>query len=199
MNAQQPTRHNGSPLVADRLTRIIILGTFPSRESLSRREYYANPRNHFWSVLGQALTIDLLQMNYNRRIESLLDLHIGLWDTVESCERSGSLDKSIRNPKFNDLKTTALLAPNLRLLVFNGSKAASYYKGSLNIPHVTAPSTSSANTHMSIAKKTSHWRKILQPILIPQKHHPRLRGRCSHEIKTKRFFNTDSVPAYTAH
>jgi hypothetical protein len=29
-------------------TRILILGTVPSEKSLTRGEYYANPRNQFW-------------------------------------------------------------------------------------------------------------------------------------------------------
>jgi TDG/mug DNA glycosylase family protein len=38
--------------VSDGNTRALILGTMPSAESLRCGEYYANPRNSFWTIMG---------------------------------------------------------------------------------------------------------------------------------------------------
>lgn len=42
-----------SPVISP-TARILILGTIPGEESLTRNEYYASPRNQFWRVM-QAL------------------------------------------------------------------------------------------------------------------------------------------------
>ena len=32
--------------------KILILGTFPSENSLEKKEYYSNPSNRFWKVIS---------------------------------------------------------------------------------------------------------------------------------------------------
>ena len=43
-----------SPLLSPDI-HTIILGSFPSRESLAARQYYAHPRNQFWKLLSAVL------------------------------------------------------------------------------------------------------------------------------------------------
>jgi hypoxanthine-DNA glycosylase len=40
----------GFPPVVDDAARLLILGSFPSVQSLSARQYYGNPRNAFWPI-----------------------------------------------------------------------------------------------------------------------------------------------------
>lgn len=66
---------------------------------------------------------------YEKRKQLLLDNKISLWDILESCERDGNSDRTIKNEQLNDLETYLKLpSPRLEKFAFNGQKAYSYYK-----------------------------------------------------------------------
>ena len=46
---------------------------------------------------------------YEKRKQLLLDNKISLWDILESCERDGNSDRTIKNEQLNDLVTTPRL------------------------------------------------------------------------------------------
>ena len=104
------TRLTGlAPLVSDE-TVVLILGSFPGGQSLARRQYYAHPQNHFWPLLEaiwpaspHADCVD----RYEIRSKWLLARGLGLWDVYAECEREGSLDANIRDPRVNDLAAQA--------------------------------------------------------------------------------------------
>ena len=52
------------PPVADERTRLLVLGSLPGEESLARSQYYANPRNHFWRLIGAVAGLDLAALPY---------------------------------------------------------------------------------------------------------------------------------------
>ncbi|HYG46462.1 MAG TPA: DNA-deoxyinosine glycosylase [Allosphingosinicella sp.] len=151
------------PPVADARTRLLVLGSLPGEESLARSQYYANPRNHFWRLIGAVIGVDLLPFAYEARLEALLEAGVGLWDTVGSATRRGSLDGAIRGHSANDLTTLAASLPSLRAVGFNGGKSAS-----IGLPQLAArtdlaliplPSSSPAYTR-SFEEKLAEWMKL---------------------------------------
>lgn len=116
-----------APVIDDRAT-ILILGSFPSAQSLAVQQYYANPRNAFWSIVGEMYGFDCTTM-YSRRIAALQRHGVGLWDVLHACRRVGSLDSAI-DPKslvFNDFASLYAKYPAIQRVYFNGAKAASLY------------------------------------------------------------------------
>ena len=73
---------------------MLVLGSMPSVLSLRAGEYYANPRNAFWPVIGELLGWRS-RLAYEDRASRLREARIALWDVLQSGEREGSLDSSI--------------------------------------------------------------------------------------------------------
>jgi hypothetical protein len=48
----------GLPPLHGELPDVLILSSFPSRQSLEKKEYYGNPMNHFWHILEASFSID---------------------------------------------------------------------------------------------------------------------------------------------
>ena len=157
------------PPVVDSRTRLLVLGSLPGEESLARRQYYANPRNHFWRLIGAVAGLDLVPLPYEARLEALLAAGIGLWDTVGSATRRGSLDGAIRLDCANDLAALAEGLPALRAVGFNGGKSASLglprLAGRTDLALIPLPSSSPAYTR-PFEEKLAAWMR-LAPFLSP--------------------------------
>lgn len=117
-------RKSAFGLVADAQTRLLVLGSLPGQRSLDMQQYYANPGNGFWSLMGLVTGEDLRALPYERRLTALLAHGIGLWDVVADARRQGSLDSAIREPALRDLATVASTLPALRAIAFNGGTAS---------------------------------------------------------------------------
>jgi hypoxanthine-DNA glycosylase len=141
---------------------VIILGSFPSRQSLLKNEYYGNPRNNFWQITEALFSLDR-HLPYQVRTSRLMDHRIALWDVICTCSREGSADARIRSPVFNDLAGFLESFPSLHLVALNGSSAGRYYHQlnlSSSVPAVVLPSTSPANTRYSLDEKIRRWEII---------------------------------------
>lgn len=152
----------GLPPVRGTSTEVVILGSFPSHQSLQHHEYYGNPQNHFWKIVETLFHIDC-HLPYGERITRLTDHRIALWDVVSTCCRQGSADSRIRSPVFNDLSGFFGSCPSLRLVVLNGSTAGRYFammKITVPVPVAVLPSTSPANTRFSLNEKIRRWEII---------------------------------------
>ena len=150
------------PPVRGQSTEVVILGSFPSRQSLLYHEYYGNPQNHFWKIIEALFQIDR-HLPYNVRTSRLTDQRIALWDVISTCSRQGSADARIHAPVFNDLHGFFGSCPSLRLVVLNGSTAGRYFAMlniSLPVPVVVLPSTSPANTRFVLGEKVRRWEII---------------------------------------
>ena len=138
---------------------VLILGSFPGRQSLLKKEYYGNPQNHFWHIIETLYAIDR-HLPYSVRISRLTEHRIALWDVLSGCCRAGSADNRIRDPVFNDLAGFQNSHPALRLIVLNGSTAGRYYHQmarSSSLPAIILPSTSTANARVTLAEKVRAW------------------------------------------
>ena len=150
----------GLPPIINDESRVLVLGSMPGRESLERRQYYANPRNQFWAIVSEVIG-EKIPLEYDGKIAFLLRHHIALWDVLSSCERTGSSDNSIRNAVANDFSKIFKANKSLRLVVFNGSRAESLWKKHvrLNPPplgFIRLPSTSTALAR-PFEEKLSAW------------------------------------------
>lgn len=163
-----PVRLVGLPPVISATTALLVLGSFPGAASLAAGQYYAHPRNQFWTIL-QAIWPDthreMVTQCYEKRIEWLLAHGVGLWDVYASCERVGSLDTAIRHARCNDFAALALQFPALRAVAHNGGESyrhAGRVAAALNLPTYRLPSTSPANASWSFGRKLAAWRAVCE-------------------------------------
>lgn len=147
--------------VVDKNTKILILGSFPSEESLEKGEYYAYKRNNFWKLIGYLIKKDLVSICYSKKIAELKKNGFGLWDVFASCRRKGSLDQNICDEKINNFNILKEKLPELKIVCFNGQKAGKHNKilKKLGYKVVTLPSTSPANTTLSFEEKLAIWKQ----------------------------------------
>jgi hypoxanthine-DNA glycosylase len=142
---------------------VLVLGSLPGEESLARARYYAHPQNQFWRLIGRVIGRELGALDYEKRLETLLEAGVGLWDTVGSATRRGSLDGNIRDTQPNDLAELAATLPALRAVGFNGGKSAALGTKQLQSdPRLTLiplPSSSPAFT-LPFETKAAEWMKL---------------------------------------
>lgn len=156
-------RKSSFPPVVAPHTRVLILGSLPGERSLAEGRYYAHPQNQFWRLVGEAIERDLERLEYDARIAALLDAGIGLWDTVASATRRGSLDAAIRNAEHNPLTELVVSLPQLRAVAFNGATSARIGRALLagtSYHLLPLPSSSPAYAAMPFAEKLRLWRAI---------------------------------------
>jgi TDG/mug DNA glycosylase family protein len=142
--------------------RVLILGSFPSVQSLRHSEYYGNPQNHFWKIMESLFAIDH-HLPYPERMTTLTRHHIALWDVVRTCTRKGSADGEIHKPVFNDISGFLTAHPTVHHVVLNGSTAGRFYnrmKLPLSPEKYILPSTSPANTRFTLTEKVEAWKIV---------------------------------------
>lgn len=145
--------------------RVLILGSYPSEQSLAKIEYYGNPRNQFWrlifSVLGEPDPHE-----YTERKQKLLAAKIGLWDVYHYAARVGSLDSKIdkANSQLNQFDDIFATCPELQLIALNGGTAFQVFQRNITVPeNITVtklPSSSPAHT-MPFEQKLVAWEQLI--------------------------------------
>ncbi len=160
------------PPIADAHARILILGSLPGQMSLQRQQYYAQPQNAFWKIMGRLFDADP-ELPYAERAQRLVANGIALWDVCAAAKRPGSLDASIVLSSVvpNDLASFIESHPDIGLICFNGGKAADLYRrlvlpglpaSDRTIRTETLPSTSPAHAAMPFEEKLTRWAAVLQ-------------------------------------
>ena len=148
-------RKSGLSPVVDGSTEILIVGTLPSDMSIAAGQYYANPGNDFWTLVGAALNQTLVGLPYEAKIELLKAHRVGLWDAYHSCVRLGSMDGSITGQQLNDFGSLKSLFRSIRQVCFNGKKAAKSKAALHDLGYETLllPSSSGANRRNQQARQ----------------------------------------------
>lgn len=144
-------------LIADENTNILILGTYPGKQALDNKQYYFNSGNQFWNLFN----IDK-DLSYNKKIEKLLKLNIGIWDVCKSVKRKDSLDKNIKEIFLNDFSVIKKRRKKVETIYFNGKRAEKFGKKEiekLGFKTVLLLSSSGAN-NKRLKERKRQWVKI---------------------------------------
>jgi len=168
--------------VCNEQTHTLLLGTMPGVASLTAHQYYAHKRNAFWPIMLamlQECTPDYAlhtECGYIDKLDILQTAGFGLWDVLAECERSGSLDASIKSQSVVMNNFPGLLAryKNIRTIAFNGKAAQQLFDrhvvpklelSQLNtesIRRIALPSSSPAMASLSLQQKHAKWTELLR-------------------------------------
>ena len=155
------------PPVLPENPKVLILGSMPGGISLEKKQYYGNPRNHFWGILFDIFQEGPVE-SYEEKIDFIKRYHIALWDSIGACYREGSLDANIAAAEPNDIAGLLQKHPSIQLIACNGTKSYQTFmktmpKEKLNIDVVKMPSTSPipGRYTKSFAGKVEAWKRIL--------------------------------------
>ncbi len=169
MEQRQRIDHPIPPLY-DRDSRILILGSFPSVKSRESAFFYGHPQNRFWKVLA-AILGEKIPETTEEKADMLHRNHIALWDTIASCEITGSSDSSIKNVVANDISPILDHAPITKIYC-NGATSFRYYQryifNNTSVEAEKLPSTSPANAAWSLERLIDDWKVICAPLQILQ-------------------------------
>ena len=150
--------------VFDERSRALILGSFPSVKSREVGFYYGHPQNRFWRVLGRVLN-DPAPDGIAEKKAYLSRHRIALWDSVVSCEITGSSDAAIRDPEPADLSRILSVTP-IRAIFCNGALSYSLLVKHSHLPDgipvIRLPSTSPANAAWTLDRLVAEWKAVAQ-------------------------------------
>ena len=156
----------GLPPLIDERSRVLVLGSFPSKQSLAKQEYYGNPQNRFWQIMGNLFTFDPVAL-YGARTAALLANGIAVWDVIGECSREGSGDDAIQDATANPLLSLLRDQPHVRHIAFNGGTALRtarifvpdlFEEGS--VERQQFPSTSPRHARLKLEDKLAVWRQL---------------------------------------
>lgn len=153
--------HPFGPLY-DENSRVLILGSFPSVKSREQNFFYGHPQNRFWKVVSIIFEQPVPQTVEEKK-QLILSSGLALWDSIASCEITGSSDSSIRNARANDIRII-LDSCNIERIYCNGRKSHELYKKYIEPQTgreaVCLPSTSPANAQWTLEKLIEEWSVI---------------------------------------
>jgi hypoxanthine-DNA glycosylase len=177
VNRSGPTEASqGFPPVSAADARVLVLGSLPGERSLQEAQYYAQPRNVFWRVMGELCGASP-DLSYAERLRRLVGARIALWDVIATAVRPGSLDARIvkETVVVNDFAAFFAAHANIERICFNGRTAEKLFMqhvlpklGSV-VPdsRLVLPSTSPAHAGMPYSEKLRRWRAALADVSEP--------------------------------
>jgi TDG/mug DNA glycosylase family protein len=161
----------GFPPIADARARVLVLGSLPGVKSLEMREYYAQPYNAFWRIMGELFGAGPA-LEYPARLVRLRASGIAVWDVLAAGEREGSLDAAIVSASsvVNDFNAFFERHRQIGLICFNGNTAAGLFRRKVlpglapewaGIERQALPSTSPAYASLRFEQKLVRWAAVL--------------------------------------
>jgi len=171
-----PDPSRGFPPIAAPDARVLILGSLPGQASLAAGQYYAQPHNAFWRIMGELVGAGL-DLPYDQRIERLRESGIALWDVCHAAVRPGSLDSAIdlASVVTNDFALFFRQHPGIGHVCTNGGTSHRLYLRRVRpllpepwsaLPVHLLPSTSPAHASLRLAQKLERWR-VLDELRAP--------------------------------
>jgi TDG/mug DNA glycosylase family protein len=143
-----------------------VLGSFPSKQSLVKQEYYGNAQNHFWQILAGLFSFDA-RAPYGERTAALLTNGVAVWDVIAECSREGSGDDAIQDATPNPLLSLLRDYPKVRHIAFNGGTALRTARVFLPdlfedgwVEWQRFPSTSPRHARLKLEAKVGAWRQL---------------------------------------
>jgi double-stranded uracil-DNA glycosylase len=167
---------SGFPPILGASARVLILGSLPSQKSLQKLEYYGNPQNVFWRIMGEIIGAGP-ELQYQERVKILIRNGIAVWDVLAASVRSGSMDSAIdeATARANDFDSILVGQSDFQLVCFNGQSAARFFdrlvpqkvrQSMQDLEFVTLPSTSPAHAAMSFPTKLKRWSVIVSAMPV---------------------------------
>ena len=154
-------QHPFRPLYNNR-SRVLILGSFPSVKSREQNFFYGHPQNRFWKVISAVFEQPVPQ-SIEEKKHLILNNGLALWDSIASCDITGSSDASIKNATANDLGII-LDNCNIERIYCNGRKSHELYckfiEPQTGREAICLPSTSPANARWTLEKLIKAWSVI---------------------------------------
>ena len=161
----------GFPPIADAAARVLVLGSLPGVKSLQMREYYAQPYNAFWRIMGELFGAEPA-LSYAARVAQLRASGVAVWDVLAAGEREGSLDSAIVAASIvvNDFNAFFERHRRIGLICFNGNTAAGLFRRKVlpglapqwaTIERQALPSTSPAYASLRFEQKLVRWAAAL--------------------------------------
>ena len=165
-----PKRSRGFPPIAAPDACVLILGSLPGQASLAARQYYAQPHNAFWRIMG-ALFDAGPDRPYDARLARLQQCRVAVWDVCRAATRPGSLDASIDLASVipNDFDPFFAAHPRIRAVFANGGTATRLYRRLVQpalaeparrLPLHALPSTSPAHASLRFEQKLERWKAV---------------------------------------
>ena len=140
-------------------SRVLILGSFPSVKSREQNFFYGHPQNRFWKVIA-AVNGQPVPQSIEDKKKLILTNGLALWDSIASCEITGSSDASIKNARANDI-SIILDNCSIERIYCNGRKSHELYRKYIEPQTgreaVCLPSTSPANAQWTLDMLIEAW------------------------------------------
>ncbi len=144
--------------------KILILGSFPSVKSRENNFFYGHPQNRFWKVISAVVNCPI-PTDVEAKKQMLDRYGIALWDSIHSCEITGSSDSSIKNVTPNDIRPI-LEKYDIKAIFANGKTSGMYYEKYIEpicgVKATVLPSTSPANAAWSVQRLAEEYSVILK-------------------------------------